>query len=328
MAKNIVVCCDGTGAEYGRYEENTNVVRLFAVLQPDSDEQISYYDPGVGTYSPLGNPLTNWLEKNLMMASGRGVTRNVQKAYKYLMDYYEPDDQIFLFGFSRGAHTVRELGSLIERCGLLTKGSDNLIPYAVRLWKQDDPVRCSGFRAAFSRQSCKPHFIGVWDAVAAVGWLAWRRYYKHRQPSPDIPFAYHAVAVDENRWYFQVSDWDESKAREGQTIEQMWFPGSHSDVGGYEAKRGISNISLVWMLENAESKGLLLKDRWRSQLPENVEEDIRASRKHIWRLVPPKKRVIPENAKIHPSVEQRQRYRSDYNPTNLPAPPEETVEVK
>ena len=92
--KNIVVCCDGTGSEYGRDEENTNVVRLFELLVPDGDRQISYYDPGIGTYSPLRNPLRSWLEKQLMMASGRGITLNVQKAYKYLMDYFEPGDRI------------------------------------------------------------------------------------------------------------------------------------------------------------------------------------------------------------------------------------------
>lgn len=86
--KNIVVCCDGTGSEYGRKKDNTNIVKLFERLHPDGEEQISFYDPGVGTYSPLTNPLTNWLEKHLMMASGRSITQNVQKAYKYLMAYY------------------------------------------------------------------------------------------------------------------------------------------------------------------------------------------------------------------------------------------------
>ena len=324
--KNIVVCCDGTGSQYGRYEENTNVVRLFEMLVPDSDKQISYYDPGVGTYSPLGNPVANWLEKQLMMASGRSITQSVQKAYKYLMDYYEPDDKIFLFGYSRGAHTVRELASLIQGCGLLTKGSENLIPYAVKIWQSGDDGRMSGFKRTFSRQNCKPHLIGVWDAVAAVGWLGWRRYYKHRQPDRQIPFACHAVSIDENRWYFQVSDWDEKQATENQTMEQVWFSGSHSDVGGYNADRGISNIPLVWMLGRAEAQKLLLTDRWKEELPTNETGTIRTPRRHIWRLVPEKKRLIPKDAKIHTSVGKREKSSPDYKP-DIP-PLEHRVEVE
>ena len=326
--KNIVVCCDGTGSEYGRDEENTNVVRLFELLVPDGDRQISYYDPGIGTYSPLRNPLRSWLEKQLMMASGRGITLNVQKAYKYLMDYFEPGDRIFLFGFSRGAHTVRELASLIQHCGLLTKGSDNLIPYAVKIWQGGDGGRMAGFSRTFSRQSCRPHLMGVWDTVAAVGWLAWRRYYRHRQPNPDIAFAYHAVAIDENRWYFQVSAWDDTRTTGSQTMEQVWFPGSRGDVGGPGTDRGMSNISLAWMLGKAESQGLLLAEGWRDRLPQDATGDIRASRRHVWRLVPEKKRSIPEGAKIHRSAVRREEILGDaYRPDNLPGP-EQRVEVE
>ena len=326
--KNIVVCCDGTGAEYGRDSENTNVVRLFELLIPDGDDQISYYDPGVGTYSPLGNPFRSWLEKQVMMASGRGITLSVQKAYKYLMDYFEPEDRVFLFGFSRGAHTVRELASLIQRCGLLTKGSENLIPYAIRIWQSGDGNRMSGFRMTFSRQNCKPHLIGVWDAVAAVGWLAWRRYYKHRQPSPEISFSYHAAAIDENRWYFQISDWDENQATEGQIIEQVWFPGSHGDVGGPGQDRRVSNIPLAWMLGKAESHGMLLAEGWRDRLPQDATGGIRQPRRSVWRLAPPKKRAIPKGAKIHRSAVRREEILGDaYRPTNLPEP-EHRVEVE
>lgn len=325
--KNIVICCDGTGAEYGGYEQNSNVVRLFEFLPPDDEEQVSYYDPGVGTYSSLGLPITGWLQKQFMMASGRSVTLNVQKAYKFLMDYFEPEDRIFLFGFSRGAHTVRELASLIQHCGLLNKGSDNLIPYAVKVWQDGDVKKMTGFKGAYSRPVCKPYLLGVWDTVAAVGWLAWRRYYQHRQPGPEISFAYHALAVDENRWYFQVSDWDEGKATEGQIIEQVWFPGCHSDVGGSGGDRSITNIPLVWMLDRAETQGLQLKDRWRAELPVNEAGTIRSPRRHVWRLVPQKKRRIPEYSKVHTSVVRREMYCPDYHPANLPDE-EHRVEVE
>lgn len=334
--KNIVVCCDGTGAEYGRKSENTNVVKLFQHLdQDDDDRQISYYDPGVGTNSALANPLTSWVERQWMMASGRSIALNVQKAYKYLMDYYEPGDRIFLFGYSRGAHTVRELASLIRHCGLLTKGSDNLIPYAVKLWKRGKPNQTSGFKEAFSRQAeCNPYFIGVWDTVAAVGWLAWRRYYQHRRPNPEIEFAYHALAVDENRWYFQVSDWDEvhipksQTENHAQTLEQVWFPGCHSDVGGYGGDPKITNIPLKWMLEKASSKGLKLKEGWDKDLDTDPRGEIRYPRRHVWRLVPQKKRTIPNWAKIHKSVDQRIECLGDnYRPSNVP-PKEDRIKLE
>lgn len=98
MAKNIVVCCDGTGAEYGGSTPNTNIVRLYQLLGPDDPRQISFYDPGIGTRSSVRGFVRPWLDKQLMMASGLGIGRKVAETYEFLMDYYEPSDRIFLFG--------------------------------------------------------------------------------------------------------------------------------------------------------------------------------------------------------------------------------------
>ena len=100
--KNIVVCCDGTRAEYGESNDNTNVVRLFERLGSDGEGQVSYYDPGVGTYSPLRGPIRRGLDKLAMAISGSGVDTNVQEAYRYLMDNYQQGDRLYLFGYSRG----------------------------------------------------------------------------------------------------------------------------------------------------------------------------------------------------------------------------------
>ncbi len=113
--KNIVVCCDGTRGEYEAEDKNTNVVRLFERLGKDGAEQISYYDPGVGTYSPLRTGPGRWVAKWVVSASGVGVTGaglkgNIEETYKYLMGCYEPEDNVYLFGYSRGAHTVRGTG--------------------------------------------------------------------------------------------------------------------------------------------------------------------------------------------------------------------------
>ena len=129
MPKNIIICCDGTGNEYG--QQNTNVVKLYEAIVRD-EQQIAFYDPGVGTFSILGRELGRRVGIGLGKAFGAGVQRNIEDAYRYLMDRYEPQDKLFLFGFSRGAFTVRALAGMLNRCGLLEKGSMNLVPYARR----------------------------------------------------------------------------------------------------------------------------------------------------------------------------------------------------
>ena len=315
--KNIVVCCDGTMAEYGRSSANTNVVRLFERLGPDGRGQVSYYDPGVGTYSPLRNSVKRLWDKGVMAASGAGVGTNVQEAYRYLMDHYETGDQIYLFGYSRGAYTVRALAGLLHRCGLLTRGSSNLIPYATKIYNGSDDAIAAGFKGSFSRE-CKPYFIGVWDTVASVGWIR-REYFSNHQLNGDVTYGYQALSVDESRSHFQVARWDETAIPEGQTIEQVWFPGCHADVGGQEADRRISDISLEWMLRNAKSKGLVLREDWRESLQPDPLGDIEPSRRLFWRLLPEARRVIPRGASVHKSVLRRIELLSNhYRPPNMP----------
>src|SRR4029077_13362949 len=120
MPKNIVICCDGTNNEFGRV--NTNVVRLFQSLDlSDPEKQIGYYDPGVGTIAEPGafSKLDKWLSRVFGLAFGRGLVGKVEGAYTFLMSRYEPGDRIYLFGFSRGAYTVRALAGVLHLLGLL-----------------------------------------------------------------------------------------------------------------------------------------------------------------------------------------------------------------
>ena len=311
--KNIVVCCDGTNAKYDAEDENTNVVRLFERLGKDGEEQISFYDPGVGTYSPMRSALGRWMEKTNMAASGAGIQTNVEEAYMYLMDNYEPGDKVYLFGYSRGAHTVRALAGMLHKCGLLTKGSNNLVPYATRMYKEKNDAIAARFKGSFSRE-CKPHFIGVWDTVASTGWLWWRKYFPNHRLNRDVAYGYQALSVDERRSHFRVALWDESDIPDGQTIEQVWFSGFHADVGGQKADRRISDITLGWMLRHASSKGLLLRENWRESLRPDSSGQINPSHRHIWRLST-EMRCIPEGAKI---LERMNNPDNRYHPTNLP----------
>ena len=320
--RNIVICCDGTRGRYQAEEKNTNVVRLYERLGKDGAEQISYYDPGVGTYSPFRGVVMGMADRLAASISGQGLTsegvdENIRQAYRYLMNYYEPGDRVYLFGYSRGAHTVRVLAGMLYKCGLLTKGSDNLIPSMVQIYrKRGNEKIAKGFKNSFSRV-CKPHFIGVWDTVASVGWLS-RRQFSNEILNPDVANGYQALAIDERRHHFRVSRWEECSIPECQTIEQVWFLGSHGDVGGQNANRGISDITLKWMLLQAKDKKLLLKQDWSAGLGPDYSGEIKRPDRHFWRIRA-KDRVIPESARIHRSVLQR---RDDpamrYQPRNLP----------
>ena len=318
--KNIVICCDGTTNRYESDAKNTNVVRLYERLGKDGEQQISYYDPGVGTQSARRTGVGRRAQNALASVFGYKVKRNVLEAYRYLMDSYEPGDRVFLFGYSRGAHTVRVLAGMLHKCGLLTKGSVNLIPDMARTYyAQGNDKRACGFKATFSRE-CKPYFIGVWDTVASVGWLWRRKFYRNTRLNCDVIHGYQALAIDERRWHFRPSRWDEGDIPAGQTIEQVWFPGCHSDVGGPTADHGLSDITLRWMLRHAKAKGLKLKDGWWTSLRPDPMGKIKRSDRHILRIGAGD-RCVPADAKLHVSVIQRhERFGDHYCPGSLIKP--------
>ena len=168
MGKNIVVCCDGTGNSYGMH--NTNVVGVFDAIVKD-DKQLGFYDPGVGTFSTLGRNSGRLVGKVLGKGFGWGLQDNIEDAYEYLMNCYERGDKIYLFGFSRGAYTARSLGGMLQKCGLLEKGSRNLLPYVSEVYNTpDNRAVAGGFKQTFC-QPCAPYFIGVWDTVASLGYF-------------------------------------------------------------------------------------------------------------------------------------------------------------
>lgn len=277
MPKNIVICCDGTGNEYG--EQNSNVVKLYQALKRDCCEQVVYYHPGVGTMGAK-NALTafgKWWTKVRGLAFGYGLSENIADAYRFLMQTFEPGDAVFVFGFSRGAYTARALCGLVRMFGVMSPGNEGLIPYAIRVFKRNDdsflarvaarPSKffiAAGFKDTFSRK-CKPHFVGVWDTVSSVGWILDPIGMKpgslpYTADLAEVSTVRHAVSIDERRAFFRQNLVHEAPGRD---IKQVWFAGVHSDVGGSypEGESGLSKISLRWMLREAESAGLLLDTR-------------------------------------------------------------------
>jgi uncharacterized protein (DUF2235 family) len=266
-SRNIVICCDGTGNEYG--SANSNVVKLYWTLSAQ-DKQIAYYHPGVGTMGARNalSVVGKWWTKVRGLAFGYGFSDNIADVYSFLMAEFKPTDNVFIFGFSRGSYTARALCGLIRMCGLLTPGNEALIPYAIRLYKSNDPCKfeiAAGFRHTFSTPyPCIPHFLGLWDTVSSVGWIldpihTDGGHLPFTAALPGIRYLRHAVSIDERRAFFRQNLMHEP-APTTQDLKQVWFAGVHSDVGGsyHEAESGLSKIALRWMLCEAESVGLML----------------------------------------------------------------------
>ena len=345
MSKNIIVCYDGTGNEYGA--NNTNVVGIFEKILRD-DNQVAFYDPGVGTFDPLGKTIGKKMGMVLSKAFGYGLRQNIEDGYEYLMNNYKPEDpenpdandKLFIFGFSRGAYTARALAGMINRFGILQQGSKNLIPYVSKYYLNRELGREKEqqFKRTYCHP-CKPHFIGVWDTVGSLGHINGRKF-KDNILNKDVKYGYQAIAIDEQRKKFPVSLWNESEIGEDQYIEQVWFSGVHSDVGGWYKERELSDIALGWMLDRAEKHGLRVEEGWQKSLSQDptttgdvkigmdpwrwktwIGKDTYAtgllhqSRNGFWKLWSPVKREIPAGANIHRSVLDRMDKVEAYNPT-------------
>ena len=276
MARNIVICCDGTSNQPAR--DMTNVAKLYFSLENDVARQISFYHPGLGTMEAPGALTGAQKVTTVLMglAFGRGIEDDIRDAYVFLSDFYEPGDRVFLFGFSRGAYTVRALTGLIRMYGLLQPGNAPLAPYAIRMMFAINRARgCNDketadevfklayrFRDAYGRE-CKPHFVGLWDTVSSVGWFSHPTHLPYTANNPDIEIGRHAVAIDERRAFFPCNLWrPEAGGKSGpRDLKQVWFPGSHCDVGGgypEGPQSAQSKYPLDWMMNEASTKGLLL----------------------------------------------------------------------
>ncbi len=276
MPKNIVVCCDGTSNQPAH--DMTNVVKLYFTLMNDPERQVTFYHPGVGTMEPPG--ALSWSEKLwtiiLGLALGHGIQDDIRDAYVFLSDHFAPGDRLFLFGFSRGAYTARALAGLLKMYGLIEPGNAPLAPYAIRMMfvisqaeRRDDQATAKKvfdlaerFRETFSRE-CKPYFVGLWDTVSSVGWVAHPTHLPYTADNPDVEIARHAIAIDERRAFFPTNLWrPKEKPPSGpKDLIQVWFPGGHGDVGGGypEGEQSAqSKYALEWILREAQDVGMLV----------------------------------------------------------------------
>jgi uncharacterized protein (DUF2235 family) len=324
MGKNIVMCLDGTGNQL-KARGNTNVVRLYQMLDlHDPAVQIAYYDPGVGTFSATGAwtlPARKF-SRLLGLAFGSGLRTNLAEAYTYLMHHYEAGDRIYLFGFSRGAYTARALAGLLKAVGLLRPGSENLVPYAIsvyaksRNWTEDDWDQLHRFADAFSRKvdertGVPVHFMGLWDSVKAAGLLRWNLRWLHTRRIPNVGRLRHAVAIDEKRRPYEeyLVLPPKKPGAPGPLIEQVWFAGVHSDVGGtFDDDPKLPTIALKWIVDGAlDSQLLLKKGAYAKHFTLDSGHALGTIHRMgaVWALLTYRHRRVPEDAGVHSSVRLR-----------------------
>lgn len=308
MAKTIVLCCDGTGnTDTG---VPSNVKRLYDLLRFDPQRQIPTYHRGVGT-DPR-RPGENWFRYHhahlASLCFGEGVSQALVELYATLVAQYESGDRIFLFGFSRGAFTVRALAGLVRVYGLLKREHAGRATDAVRLYEDWEPriiderrqrgadpkfprseIDHTGddrpaidFRAAYS-QDCSIDFLGLWDTVKAYGWLTPRSFPALRH-NPGVRIVRHAPALDERRALFQMTGWADGHP----DTKEVWFAGYYSDVGGghEDGNSPLSDASLRWMLGEAVKAGLLLNGAAAAETVRGMEARAReasgARHKSLW----------------------------------------------
>jgi uncharacterized protein (DUF2235 family) len=406
--RNIVICCDGTGNEIS--ENISNVLKLYRCLRKtDKTEprQLVFYDPGVGTLA-RPNPwrkLAQDFTAIMGLATGYGLDDKVLASYAFLVHNYREGDQIYLFGFSRGAYTVRVLAGLIHKIGLVSPEQVNLAGSGLTSYKQfssdnqpglgvelkaftdgaadaEGPLpqnkddQAAQFARILSTRWPFVRFVGVWDTVASVIVPRPDRLYLPSLEelaftlwNPSVKTFRQAISIDERRCMFRLKKWDDPQTYKpvrfndsnaaAQDIQQVWFAGVHSDIGGGypEKESGLSKYPLLWMIEEAVKCGLevnpstvntLAWGRQRKGSPysyvaPSAEAVLHNSLHGAWWLLEfvPKlakykewparqahfgfyipdaePRPIPEGAWIHESVVKRMDAMADYRPVNLPA---------
>jgi uncharacterized protein (DUF2235 family) len=320
--KRLVVCCDGTWNWPDQKGSPTNVVKMArAVLPsaPDGVPQLVFYDTGVGT--------GNVADRMLGGMFGVGLGENVKQAYGLLADNWEPGDELFFFGFSRGAHTVRSLAGIVGLVGLLEKQHMDRFPDAWAYYRTPPAERTPQQRARFAEISRRTRIevVGVWDTVGTMGVpfgplrvLGRRRYHFHNTNLGDnVAAAYQALAIDERRRAFEPTVWrrelglDERLASYGierQVLEQVWFAGVHSNVGGGYPDCGLSDRAFVWMAERAMRHGLALDEGYVRRMHETACDLLVNSRTLKWRFSPARIRTpcaIDASERIHHSAYER-----------------------
>jgi uncharacterized protein (DUF2235 family) len=333
--KRIVLCADGTWNVRDQVDKITrkrrpsNVTKVARAILPRASsgiDQIVYYHDGVGT--------AGGLDRYTGGAFGEGIEANIRDLYRFIVYNYEPGDELYFFGFSRGAFTVRTLAGFMNKVGLVQKDDDYYVPELYDCYEGSkgpgSPEWINAFHNIKEPRPCPPiGFIGVWDTVGALGAPGFlsqifnRDKYKYHDVglNPYIKNAYHALAIDEHRISFEPNMWSRPLGWIG-TLEQAWFSGSHCNVGGGYAPDGLANEALHWIVEKAESLGLEFDSNYlqhfspcfNSVLYDSMTITYKALGQHLR----PIGRQVADGEVLHKSsIDRRNLAECHYRPANL-----------
>lgn len=345
--KRIITCSDGTwnkvGSTDGGVLVQTNVEKMYNSIcsvgnhqvTKEPVQQLKAYDQGVGTGYTLK-------DKIIGGATGAGIDKNIKDMYTFFVLNYNVGDEIYLFGFSRGAYTARSLAGFIRTCGILKPEYVHLVEKAYDLYRDRNSYSTpdSDLMIAFRRNYAYENitrikFIGVWDTVGSLGiplssfkMRNLNRYKFHDVTlSSTIDNAYHALAIDERRALFSPTLWEKSRTvkedeSHPQKMEQRWFAGCHSNIGGGYKDAALSNIALKWLIDKAELSGLCFNEP--PLIKENPDYDkgivINSYTPMYWLTRPVWRNIILDdetNQVIDETVQQRYAKDEKYRPKNL-----------
>lgn len=297
--KRIVICLDGTWnspnevkkrASGARVFKPSNVLKICRGVLPVDEQstvQVSYYDLGVGSLEKHEGVSNYWLHKADKIFGGvwgAGFEGNVEDAAHFIIHNYQPGDEIYLFGFSRGAATARALANFLNWLGgIPTKDQAYYVPALFRKYlssggQYDLEKAKVEVVVATTREGREPKymgdfqtgrvaFLGVWDTVMSLGGRLnarndnttekKRAFHTQSAPPGIVKVARQALAIDERRWDFRPEIWQKTNGHAAdQSLKQCWFAGAHSNTGGGLLYDGLANCSLEWMKEEMGKSGL------------------------------------------------------------------------
>jgi uncharacterized protein (DUF2235 family) len=369
MTRNLVLCADGTCNAFGH--SSSNVARLLEHIElQNRDAQVVIYDQGIGTrlsehkeiarfrdqlgksgalhlLDPPKDAWTRpWTWRSLFksMTEGFGLDTNVAQLYEAVATLYRPGDRVFLFGFSRGAFTVRALAALTWRYGLPASNDPiaakarfvEAWPLFVKEFPDEDgsnAERAFRFREGYHQRECPIHFLGLWDTVKSYGGLK-PVMLPHLRHNPSVDTVRHALSLDERRAWFEVTTWgwldldredgaaasrlsasDKEKIGK-QDVLEVWFAGCHADIGGGRRREHSSEIAARWMLGEAHRAHLRLNSEGCGFLAGTDERPtIKQSRTLFWKAVEQKQRSTIRNDGRWPRLVDASRGASPREPS-------------
>lgn len=335
--KRVILCADGTWnvrdqvdkATKKRHPSNvTKVARAVRRRASNGIDQIVYYHDGIGT--------AGGLDRFTGGAFGEGIEANIRELYRFIVYNYEPGDDLYFFGFSRGAFTVRTLAGFMNKLGLIHKDDDYYVPDIYNCYESSkgpgSPEWAKAFHNIKDTHPCPPiRFIGVWDTVGALGAPGFlgqilnkdKYRYHDIELNPNIENAYQALGIDERRKPFKPNLWARPSGWRGK-LEQAWFPGVHCNVGGGYSPDGLANEPLHWIVEKAEGLGLEFDSAYLNHFTPCFNSVLHDSMTATYQVMGQHVRAIGNQSSdgevLHKSaVDRRNLAECHYHPENLEA---------